>query len=225
VDRDGHRLLARVAAHLTDTAVHLKPGHVLRLKLFNDMLMKPHERTAPMAVIVIVQMDVIGSGPFLVDETDMTTPTLDVVSPTDPMETPVHDPQAFDDKDFEPPPAPDKPCSYGSRRCSVYGLDFRRCICDKIPVADQDLASIMGSCPFVTHDSVDDLANNEKSNILYWWYATNVFLICGKKQRGLLPDCLVYAIRRRYPNQKGIKYVGFREWEDDSSDNKKRQRS
>lgn len=75
IDRDGNRLLARVAAHLTDTAVHLRPGHVLRLRVFNDMLMKPHANSPPTAVIVVVQMDVIGSGPFLMSEEDMITPT------------------------------------------------------------------------------------------------------------------------------------------------------
>jgi hypothetical protein len=54
IDRDGNRLLARVAAHLTDTAVHLRPGHVLRLRVFNDMLMKPHANSPPTAVIVVV---------------------------------------------------------------------------------------------------------------------------------------------------------------------------
>lgn len=78
----------------------------------------------------------------------------------------------------------------------MYGLNFRRCVCDKIPVAQQDLTSIMRSCPFATGGSADSLPPNQKRNMLYWWYATNHFLICGKRMSGPLPDCLVYAIPR-----------------------------
>jgi hypothetical protein len=46
---------------------------------------------------------------------------------------------------------------------------------------------------------------------LYWWYATNVFLICQKANHGPLPCCLAYAIHFEYPNPRGIKYVGFME--------------
>ncbi len=98
------------------------------------------------------------------------------------------------------------PCEYGSRLCSVYGLNFHHCICDKIPIANQDLTSIMNSCPFATCESAMDLLPNEKRNMLHWWYATNMFLICGKVKCGLLPDCLVYAIHCEYPNLIVIKY-------------------
>lgn len=135
VDGDGHKLTARVTAHLPDTAVHLKPGHILRLKLFNDLLMKPHPNSPPTAVIVIVQMDILGSGPFIADESEMTTLTI--------REMPVECPQTgideqhaeFNDEDFEPPPVPERCCTYDCHTCSMYGLNFRRCICDKIPVS------------------------------------------------------------------------------------------
>lgn len=194
VDQDGHGLLARVATHLTKTAVHLLEGHVLRLRIFNDLLMSPNKNSPPTAVIVIVQMDIIGSGPLIMQQAETHTPTLDDVTPT--MDCDAGDEPAANVQDeFEPPPVPTSPCASGSRLCSVYGLNFRRCICDKIPIADQDLTSIMSSCPFATGESAKDLSPNEKRNILYWWYATNVFLICGKANRGPLPDCLVYAIR------------------------------
>jgi len=82
------------------------------------------------------------------------------------------------------------------------------------------------SCPFATGDSACALPNNEKRNMLYWWYATNVFLICGKGCRGPLPECLVYAIRCRYPNPKGVPYAGFLENDEETSRSKqKRQRN
>jgi len=211
VDRDGNRLLARVAAHLTDTAVHLREGHVLRLRMFNDLLMSPHKHSPPTAVIVIVQMDVMGSGPFITAEENMRTPTLDSM-PTESKGIAGGATNIADiGEEFEPPPVLEHPCTYSNRRCSVYGLNFRLCVCDKIPVADQDLTSIKSSCPFASGGPADCLSANEKRNMVYWWYATNLFLICGKGRHGPLPDCLVYAIRCCYPNPKGIKYVRFLE--------------
>jgi len=212
VDGDNNRLLARCAVHLTETAVHLHEGHVLRLRMFNDLVMKPNSGSPPTAVIVIVQMDVMGSGPFLTDVTNMQTPTLSAL-PTETEEFKDASPSPTLGKEFEQPPIPD-PCTRSDRHCSMYGLHFRRCICDKIPVADQDLVAIKRSCPFATGGSVDELTANQKRNMLYWWYATNHFLICGKGIRGPLPDCLVYAIRCLYPNRKGVLYVGFLEKEE-----------
>jgi hypothetical protein len=151
IDRDGNRLLARVAAHLTDTAVHLRPGNVLRLRVFKDMLMKPHANSPPTAVIVVVQMDVIGSGPFLMSEEDMITPTLDAM-PAEPAAM-TTEPRPFQDEQHEPPPIPEQWCTYHNSQCSMYGLNFRHCICEKTPVSEQDLTSIKTSCPFANGDS------------------------------------------------------------------------
>jgi hypothetical protein len=54
LDGDGNRLLARVGPNLTETAMHLLPGHLVRLRIFNDMLMKSHPSSPPTSVIVIV---------------------------------------------------------------------------------------------------------------------------------------------------------------------------
>jgi hypothetical protein len=224
VDRDGNRLLARVAPHLTDTAVHLRKGHLLRLRLFNDLLMDYNGKSPPTAVIVIVQMDVIGSGPLVTDESNMQTPMLDSMPAESGVATTAAPPSHLDDQ-FEPPPIPERPCTYNDRLCSMYGLNFRRCVCEKIPVRDQDLTSIKRSCPFASAGPAESLPPNEKRNMLYWWYATNFFLICGKGNRGPLPDCLVYAIRCCYPNPKGQKYVGFLEKEDLEMAKRKRKRN
>jgi hypothetical protein len=160
--------------------------------------MKPNEQSPPTAVVVIVQMNVIGSGPILTDKANMHTPMLD--------EMPIEVSSVTDvgsngevNEEFEPPPHPK-----------------RHCTCDNrlLPVVDQDLTSIKRSCPFPTGGSANSLPPNEKRNIVYWWYATNIFLICGKGYRGPLPECLVYAIRCCYPKPKGVEYVGFLEKEE-----------
>ena len=76
IDGSRNRLLARVVAHLTDTAVYLREGNVLCLNMFNDLIMKPNDQSPPTAVIVVVQMDVIGSGPILDDKVNMLTPVI-----------------------------------------------------------------------------------------------------------------------------------------------------
>jgi hypothetical protein len=84
----------------------------------------------------------------------------------------------------------------------VYRLWFQSGICDEVPVANQDLTSIKRSCPFATGDSANSLSPNQKRNIMYWWYATNIFLIYGKGNCGPLPEYLVYAIWCQYLIQK-----------------------
>lgn len=219
IDGSRNRLLARVAAHLTDTTVHFREGHVLRLNMFIDLIMKPHDQSPPTAVIVVVQMDIIGSGPILDDEANMLTPVIERL----PNEG--DDSIEWDsvDEEYEPPPCPEHPCTYGNHLCSVYGLTFRCCICEKsekIPVADQDLKSIKRSCPFAAGDTADSLSPKLKRNMMYWWYVTNIFLICRKSCQGPLPKCLVYAIQCRYPNQKGVHYVGFLECDGETNSNK-----
>jgi len=119
--------------------------HLLRLRIFNDLLMSPNKNSPPTAVIVIVQMDIIGSGPLIMQQVETHNPTLDDVTPV--MEYDAGDKRtAKVREEFEPPPVPTSPCVYGSRRCFMYGLNFCHCIFDKIPVADQDLTSIMSSC-------------------------------------------------------------------------------
>lgn len=185
--------------------------------MFNDLIMKPNDQSPPTAVIVVVQMDIIGSGPILDDEVNMLTPVVEGV----PKEG--DDLMEWDsvDEEYEPPPPPEHHCTYGNCLCSVYGLTFQRCICEKIPVADQDLESIKRSCPFASGDTAASLLPNLKRNILYWWYTTNIYLICGKGRQGPLPECLVYVIRCRYPNQKGVRYVGFLECDDETNSNKR----
>ena len=52
------------------------------------------------------------------------------------------------------------------------------------------------------------MTNGKKISLLYWWLATNFYSICGKSNRKKLPDCLVYAIRKCYPNEDG-KYTKY----------------
>ena len=48
-----------------------------------------------------------------------------------------------------------------------------------------------------------------KRHSLYYWWATYVFGVRGRYNRLVLPLCVVYAIRNKYPNPLGEVYVGF----------------
>jgi hypothetical protein len=59
-------------------------------------------------------------------------------------------------------------------------------------------------------DDLDKMTPSHKRNMLFWWYATNVYNISGKSKRGKLPECLEYAIRLEHPNPDGVRYKGYR---------------
>ena len=71
------------------------------------------------------------------------------------------------------------------------------------------LSEIKKECHFADKEPTQ-MTNKEKRNLLYWWYATNVYLILGKATRAELPPCLEHAVRVCYPNDKGDPYKGFK---------------
>jgi hypothetical protein len=82
-------------------------------------------------------------------------------------------------------------------------MRFVRCITKCFPVQTRDLVAIALECYFATTD-VDQMTNSQKRNLLYHWYATNIYTIVGKYKRKELPRCLVSKIREAYPSPDGI---------------------
>lgn len=121
IDGNGNRLLARVAAHLSDMAVHLQEGHILCLKMFNDLFMKPNKHSPPTAIIVIVQTDMLGSGPILMDEVNTQMLTINEM-PVGTHGTTDTDTTDNVSEEFDPPPQPEQPCTYDHCLCLVYRL-------------------------------------------------------------------------------------------------------
>ena len=97
-------------------------------------------------------------------------------------------------------------CTKDNRMCSRFGIFFEDCICNCIPVESLSLTDIAKQCHFVTMP-VEEMDNSKKRNVLYWWYATNIYHICGKDIRGELPDCLLSHIRKIYPSPT---FTGFK---------------
>ena len=72
-----------------------------------------------------------------------------------------------------------------------------------------NIADISSECYFI-NDSGKIENNNKLSRfLLYWWFATNVYLISGKANRIELPNCLITKIRAIYPEENNA-YVGYK---------------
>lgn len=89
----------------------------------------------------------------------------------------------------------------------MYGIHFLNCVCDAIPVEKLDLGAIHQDCYFATTE-LTHMPNNQKRNMIYWWYATNIYNIAGRGNIDRLPLCLEYRVRQLYPNPDGEAYTG-----------------
>jgi len=87
VNQNGHQLTACIMLHLSDMAIHLHKGHLLRLPHFNDVMMKitldsPYQAAA----IVVAKMTIIGSGSLIQASMDTPTSTMDSLPQDNAME-------------------------------------------------------------------------------------------------------------------------------------------
>jgi hypothetical protein len=99
-------------------------------------------------------------------------------------------------------------CTPQNRYCSRYGLSQVLCVCESNPVGKIDLETVREFCYFATTD-VSSMSYSWRRNMLYWWYMTNIYNICGKDNREEPPKCLLAAIRNKWPeaNGKYKKYI------------------
>ena len=93
-------------------------------------------------------------------------------------------------------------CTSDHRYCSAHGVAMVVCICESDPVELLNLETIREYCWFATM-SVAKMDNRLKRNMLYWWYMTNTYNVCGKGNRKDPPACLKESIRKCYPSEDG----------------------
>ena len=89
-------------------------------------------------------------------------------------------------------------------------MNFTRCVSKTFQVKCMVMDDLMKVCPLVEGGDCRNSSNKQKRCILYWWFSTNVYLICGKGNRCKLPDCIISSIRKKYPNEVSVPYVGFK---------------
>lgn len=205
VDGDGSQIHARLDIRITEVGRQLKRGDIVRLDLFTELRYRVSKGSPRMPALFIINLSRVGYSslpdeaikPMLACATSLPGEEDDEFDP--PAEQFVIDPRIHDQP----------VCTESKPHCAVYGIRFVKCVCEVMPVNKRNLSAIKEDCYFAI-DDLDSMSNSHKRNMLYWWYATNVFSISGKGTRGQLPLCLEYAIRKEHPNPGGVPYKGYR---------------
>ena len=194
----------------------LRPGHVVELNRFYRYVVRPTDKYDMTEVwMLILDLRVVGMGPTNVPMVAYPTTALAEIESDEQVKDDIGGSDADDgdndddwDPRFEPPPKPNSRCTASNRLCSLYGQVFTsHCICEQMPVPD-DLDAVYDAYQGTT-EPLESMSNSLKRNMIYWMYATDVFMVRGRGVRKPLPPCLVYCIRCKYPNEKGVLYKGY----------------
>ena len=204
VDGDNNRIHARLATHLADVGRQLIEGDIIKLGLFTPLTYHVNEGSPLMPALFILQYTQVGHAPVPLDTRPMLCCSVGN-QPTEEVEPMYNIPDPL----TQDPPE----CTFEKRLCRKFGVNFiGRCICEEIPVEKRNLDIIAEDCYLINaSDGVDKLQNKSKRLMLYWWYATNIYSLTGKGNRGKLPDCLEYAIKKKYPEQSSSDWTGYKE--------------
>ena len=205
VDGDGQKIHARLNRNLVEVGHVLKRGDKIRLDCFTPIRYRINASSPRMPMLFIHNLSRVGSEPL--EDEDIEPKMMACTSMLTPRE-PLDEFECLEDYYIIDPRVHPKPkCTNEERCCAMYGLRFITCVCDAIPVSSLDLETIKADCYFATKD-FDKMEPNHKRNMVYWWYATNVYSIVGKGNVQRLPLCLEYAIREKWPNTDGKPYKG-----------------
>ena len=93
-----------------------------------------------------------------------------------------------------------------------YGVHFPTCVLAHVGIPDPNDAA--RNCWFLDDGGFAAADNDEERmrwtrNVLYWYFATNIYSIYGSRNRAELPECLVTEIRRLHPNLLGVPYAQY----------------
>lgn len=205
IDGDGQQIHARLNIALTETGRLLRRGDRIRLDLFSEVMFRANSSSPRLPALFISALSRLGSE--VLDDDDI-APEISACTRTLASEQADSVVPEYDGDPIDPRKDAKPKCTDEHRFCAVYGLRFLGCVCDVIPVADCNLATLKEDCYFAT-DDLAKMSNSHKRNMIFWWYATNVFSIVGKHKIGRLPLCLEYAVREAYPNPADEPYKGF----------------
>jgi hypothetical protein len=209
VDANENIITIKIASQLFHKARSLHVGSIIELLQYRIVFFQPNN-TSPLHVALLLcnfnQRESINLAPHLFSRKPAAAIADLDISTIDPKK---HDesltPEHCNNRSPESIPC----CTAENRICSKYMLEFAVCICEAHPVAELVLHEIAKDCCFVS-ESVCGMTNREKRFLIYWWYATNVYMVTGKHNRVELPRCLVNEIRRLYPNPLDEPYVGYK---------------
>jgi len=205
LDGDNNQIHARLATHLADIGRQLVEGDIIKLELFTPLTYHVKEDSPLMPALFILQYSRVGHAPVPLQK------SIQAMLRCEPTKQPPTEAPAYNILDplTQPPPE----CTFDKRLCRKFGVNFiGRCICEEIPVDKRNLEIIAEDCYLVSaNDGIDKLKNKNKRIMLYWWYATNIYSLNGKGNRGKLPDCLEYAIKTKYPEKDSSDWTGYKD--------------
>jgi hypothetical protein len=185
-DGDNNTMLGRMACHNTQEARKLKPGDIVKLSLFTELTYRIGD-SDPMPGVVIINYSRVGYASLPVDiNNPLVCAGSDLIGTT--LSTAAE--HTVENENNIQNDITNTECTFKNRLCSKHGVSLICCICESNPVSELDLQTVKEDCYFATHE-VADMTNSQKRCMIYWWYATNIYSICGKGRRLQLPDCLV----------------------------------
>lgn len=200
LDGDKNTIAGRMSQHLTHESKKLKEGDIIRLERFTELTHRPDDESpGRYPLVFITNYSVIGYNkiPDVKSLANQGNPI--------PCTTPAEAPP--ERKGSGPEGTEVEPCADGKCGCSMHGVSMLRCICHTNPVDRLNLQTVKEDCYFANKE-LDEMTLSQKRCMIYWWYATNIYSICGKKKRRQLPDCLVCSVRRLFPEPSGV-YTGY----------------
>jgi len=191
IDADGTSIPLRVDSSLHSAANLLQPGKVVKISSFIPIYFSYEDHSDQRCAIVVREFKVVGSHP-LSDEAaarpkKRAKPALAAMKLKK---------EALKNRAQKTGAA----CACSGEQCSRYGVDFIACITACIPVSSVSPAMVARECVFATKE-VKDMSQSEKRFLMYYYYATTVYQFRGKGNRVELPNCLVAAVRARFPNE------------------------
>jgi hypothetical protein len=206
VDGDGEKIHARLNRNLVEIGCcMLKKGDKVRLDVFTPIRFRVNESSPRMPMLFIHELSRVGSESIF--DSDVKPNFMSCYQGITPSE-PFDSFELEEDYLIIDPRKHEKPeCTNERRCCAMYGIRFLTCVCDAIPVSKLDLEAIKSDCYFATTE-ISDMEPRHIRNMVYWWYATNVYSIVGKNNVQQLPICLEYDIRKSWPNPDNVPYKG-----------------
>ena len=206
LDGDLNKMHARMATETTEKGRALRCGDIIRVDQYTELSYRVNNDSPLMPALFILEFTTVGYRQ-LPDEDKIPDVTLSTAPWTGQnlWQSDQERPKYHIDPRCQDPPK----CTEDNRLCRKFGVNFiGRCICDQIPLQDRNLETIAEDCYLITSD-FENLKNKNFRIMLYWWYATNVYSLCGKENCGKLPDCLEYAIKKMYSEPEGVSYSQY----------------
>ena len=200
-DGSNDEMVGRLSMHLAHDGKKLSKGDIIQATSFTPLTYTPSEakKQYKSPAIVIHQYRRVGYAPVAKVNNPLHCTTI----PRELKELSEINSLQFAGSVDEYEKLEEVECTAETRYCSLYGVNTVVCVCETDPVDKVDLEVVREYCYFAT-SNVKDMKNGHIRNMLYWWYMTNIYHICGKGKRAPVPKCLLAAIRKAHPEENGL---------------------